>query len=146
MLTTIIIELGDIGMKKNVLLLVLVSIISLFGCNAEGMPVDKDIKRVKIAESSGFGGLNENFIMNIEDSNKLKDFQALMESAEKKDIKVDKPIYDMQIIYEDDTNRGLHLSQKNGELTLMFIGHEEDVYIPSPESSRNVKEILSNSN
>ncbi|WP_026701716.1 hypothetical protein [Salibacterium aidingense] len=133
-------------MKKNVLLLVLVSIISLFGCNAEGMPVDKDIKRVKIAESSGFGGLNENFIMNIEDSNKLKDFQALMESAEKKDIKVDKPIYDMQIIYEDDTNRGLHLSQKNGELTLMFIGHEEDVYIPSPESSRNVKEILSNSN
>ncbi|SFQ30257.1 hypothetical protein [Salibacterium halotolerans] len=132
-------------MGKNVSLLVLVSIISLFGCKAEGLPVDQDIKRVNIAESSGFGGLNENFIMNIEDSNKLEDFQALMESAEKEDIKVNRPIYDMQIKYEDDTNRGLHLSQKkNGELTLMFIGHEEDVYVPSPESSKKVKEILNN--
>ncbi|MGY4688724.1 hypothetical protein [Salibacterium sp. K-3] len=134
-------------MKKSVyvLLLSLVCVIGLFGCKAEGMPVDRNIKRVNIAESSGFGGLNENFIMSVEDGNKIEYFQALMESAEKEEIKVDKPNYDMQIIYNDDTNRGLHLSQrKNGEAALMFIGHEKDVYVASSESSGNVLENLNN--
>ncbi|MFD2705777.1 hypothetical protein [Salibacterium lacus] len=68
-----------------------------------------------------------------------------MESAEKEEIKVDKPTYDMQIIYNDDTNRGLLLSQnKNGKLTLMFIGHEKNVYVANSKSSGNVVEILNN--
>ncbi|MFD1360785.1 hypothetical protein [Lentibacillus salinarum] len=101
-------------MKKFfILILVAVSIVGLLGCKdqetKQGMPINQNIKHVDIANSSGLGGLNENFWLSTDKPGVLEALQELMKSAKRENIDIDEPTYDMEIIYEDGTSRGLHL-------------------------------------
>ena len=118
--------------------------IALTGCQSQNMAIDhgNEIDAIEISESSGFGGMNENFSMSFEDSENIEVFLTLMENATEEDVDINAPDYDMKITYEDGANKGIHLSQHEEQIVLMFIGHEEDTYISTPEDSEKVENLI----
>lgn len=109
-----------------------------------------DISSVSIAESDGYGGINENYITTIDKDTIISIFEKAFENAEgrkqKVDVNTEKPDYDILIHYENGETNGLHLVLGNtGEMSrVMYVGHENNGFDISPESTKEIRGVLDN--
>lgn len=140
-------------MKKIILSLTLSFCgLLLFACQTQDkeMTMLDDISSVSIAESDGYGGINENYITTIDKDTIISIFEKAFENAEgrkqKVDVNTEKPDYDILIHYENGETNGLHLVLGNtGEMSrVMYVGHENNGFDISPESTKEIRGVLDN--
>ncbi|MCY9376999.1 hypothetical protein MOF34_18325 [Bacillus sp. T17B1] len=135
-------------MKKFLFLFALLGF-ALTGCQSEkttGMPgsnqVD-DIKGVQISKFEGLGSLNENFKQKFSKDKELKAFKKVIKHAKKQDKTVDKYDYDMELVFSDGGDKGLHITKNNkDEIILKYIGDSTDTYISSSEYSKDLIKLI----
>ncbi len=106
---------GDILKKILFILLLSFCTLLLFACQSqekEMMMLD-DISSISISKSSGYGGINENYIATIDNDTTISRFKEALKDAEGREQKVnvdtEKPDYDILIRYENGETHGLHL-------------------------------------
>ena len=135
-------------MKK--LFLLLFSTLTLFACQSqsEEMKVFDHISEISIANSNGYGGLNKNYVVSINQTEARLAFEEILKNARGKNQDVDvtngKPDYDILIRYENGGTHGLHLILGNtgAESIVMYIGHENTGYFISPEETNTIRKLL----
>lgn len=87
----------------------------LLGCQSQDkeMTLLDNISSVSIAESDGYGGVNDNYFATIDKDAQTLKFQKVLKNAEgtkqKVDVAKEKPDYDIVINYENDGTHLLHL-------------------------------------
>ncbi len=125
----------------------------LMGCDmqeAEPMVLlDKKIVEVKISNSKGFGGMNENSFLSIKDKESLNIMEKAITTAMKQPGKADikDPDYDVMVKYESKEGElpthGLHLwlGEEDEQSMLMYIA-DDSVYLTSAEMTRKLRELL----
>ncbi|MCF3943905.1 hypothetical protein [Oceanobacillus alkalisoli] len=124
----------------------------LFACQSQEkeMTMLDDISSISISKSSGYGGINENYIATIDKDSTISRFEESLENAEAREQKVnvdtEKPDYDILIRYENGETHGLHLVLGNaGEKSrVMYVGHENNGFDISPEGTEVLKDVLDN--
>ncbi|WP_060678635.1 hypothetical protein [Virgibacillus halodenitrificans] len=124
----------------------------LFACQSQEkeMTMLDDISSISISKSSGYGGINENYIATIDKDSTISRFEESLENAEGREQKVnvdtEKPDYDILIRYENGETHGLHLVLGNaGEKSrVMYVGHENNGFDISPEGTEVLKDVLDN--
>ena len=117
---------------------------------SEEMTLIDNITNISISESNGYGGVNESYFISISqaDADAISDFEEVLKNVKAKKQKVDtvaaKPDYDILVRYENGETHGLHLLLRNDgdESEIMYIGHEENSYIISPEDTNKLKKLL----
>lgn len=138
-------------MRRTFLLLILsFCTFLLFACQSqdEELTLLDNISSVFISESDGYGGLNENYFMTIDDDARIRKFEGILKKADGKKQKVDiingAPDYDMLVHYENGETHGLHLDLGTpGEKSrIMYIGHENNGFDVSPEDTETLREIV----
>lgn len=133
-------------MKK----LLLFCTLTLFACQSqsEEMEVFDHISEISISNSNGYGGLNKNYVVSINQTEAILTFEEVLKNARGKNQNVDvtngKPDYDILIRYENGDTNGLHLILGNtgAESIVMYIGHENTGYFISPEETNKIRELL----
>ncbi|WP_410982449.1 hypothetical protein [Bacillus cereus] len=126
-------------------MLVLITLISA-GCgvfNEENVK-KQDISKLSISTSKGFGGLNEDYFMNIEDKEKLEGIRNLLHDVKKQKSSNEKPQYDLLITYQNGDTHGIHLylGGAGEKSVIMYIGHEETAYYTSAEMTKQLRKII----
>lgn len=137
-------------MKKLLSLLLLAFCsVSLIACQPQNEEMTLgSVSDISISISNGYGGLNENYFLSINQEEAISGFEGILKNAKeiKRDVNVnnEKPDYDILIRYENDGTHGLHLLLGNigEESILMFIGHEENGYIVSPKDTNELRKLL----
>ncbi|QWU45038.1 MULTISPECIES: hypothetical protein [Bacillus] len=132
-------------MKKRILFLLCIFLI-MTGCNSSN---DKNVKKQNISKISistfkGYGGLNENYFMCIEDKQIIKGINNLFNNTKKQKRSGEKPQYDVLITYESGDTNGIHLylGDEGDRSVIMYIGHEETVYYSSKEMTKQLRKII----
>lgn len=140
-------------MKKIILSLTLFfCVLLLFACQSQEkeMTMLDDISSISISKSSGYGGINENYIATIDKDTTISRFEEALKNAEGREQKVnvdtEKPDYDILIRYENGETHGLHLVLGNtGEKSrVMYVDHEKNGFDISPEGTEVLKGVLDN--
>ena len=124
----------------------------LFACQSQEneMTMLDDISSISISKSSGYGGINENYIATIDKDSTISRFVEALKNTEGREQKVnvdtEKPDYDILIRYENGETHGLHLVLGNaGEKSrVMYVGHENNGFDISPEGTEVLKGVLDN--
>lgn len=124
--------------------------LTLFVCQSqsEELKLLDNIDEISISDSNGYGGLNENYFVSINQTEAILAFEEVLKNARGKNQDVDvtngKPHYDVLIRYENGATNGLHLILGNtgAESIVMYIGHENIGYFISPEETINIKKLL----
>ena len=138
-------------LKKIFLLLTLpICTLLLFACQSqkEEMTLLDDISSISISESGGYGGMNENYSMTIDEDVHISKFEEVVKNAEGKKQKVDvyeeKPDYDILVRYHNGDTHGLHLVLENTgkKSRIMYIGHEQNGFDISPGDTKILRDIL----
>jgi hypothetical protein len=137
---------------KKLFLLLFLSFFTLtsFACQSqsEEMKLLGNISEISISKSNGYGGLNENYFVSINQAEAIVGFEEVLKNARGKNQDVDvtngKPDYDILIRYENGDTHGLHLILGNtgAESIVMYIGHENIGYFISPEETNKIRKLL----
>lgn len=137
-------------MKKLLLSLLLAFCsITLIACQSqnEGVTLLDDVSGISISKSNGYGGLNEDYFLSIQDET-ISAFEEVLKNAKRKsqdvDVTYEKPDYDILVRYENGDTQGLHLllGNQGEESVIMFIGHENNGYIVSAEDTNELRSVL----
>src|SRR5699024_6889432 len=110
----------------------------LFACQTQDkeMTMLDDISSVSIAESDGYGGINENYITTIDKDTIISIFEKAFENAEgrkqKVDVNTEKPDYDILIHNTWEMSR------------LMYVDHENNSFDISPEKTKDIRVVFDN--
>ena len=138
-------------MKKLLLSLLLTfCCVTLIACQSqnEEMILLDSVSDISISKSNGYGGLNDSYILTINQKETISGFEKVLKNAKQKKQKVDtikgKPDYDILVRYENGETHGLHLLLGNieEESIIIYIGHEENGYIVSPKDTNELRKIL----
>jgi hypothetical protein len=138
-------------MKKILLSLLFISCcFALFACQnkVEEMKLEDTVTDISISKSNGYGGLNENYILSINQEDSISGFEGILQDAKKLSRDVDvtnkSPDYDLLISYENGETRGLHLllGNKGEGSVIMYVGHEKKGYIVSPKETKELRTLL----
>ncbi|MCG1029396.1 hypothetical protein J5S49_13950 [Virgibacillus halodenitrificans] len=124
----------------------------LFACQSQEkeMAMLDDISSISISKSSGYGGINENYITTIDKDSTISRFEEVLENAEGREQKVnvdtEKLDYDILIRYENGETHGLHLvlGYAGEKSRVMYVGHENNGFDISPEGTEVLKDVLDN--
>ncbi len=123
--------------------------VSLIACQPQNEEMTLgSVSDISISISNGYGGLNENYFLSINQEEAISGFEGILKNAKeiRRDVNVnnEKPDYDILIRYENDGTHGLHLLLGNvgEESIIMFIGHEENGYIVSPKDTNELRKLL----
>lgn len=139
---------------KKVLLLLLLTLcsVTLIVCQSENeeyeeMILSDSVSNISISNSNGYGGLNENYFLSLNQEETILGFEEVLKNAKgkkQKDTVKEKPDYDILIHYENGGTHGLHLLLGNvgEECIIMFIGNEEEGYVVSPEDTNKLRKLL----
>ncbi|HEK9099553.1 TPA: hypothetical protein SUB30_000803 [Bacillus pseudomycoides] len=105
---------------------------------------NQDISKLSISVSKGFCGLNEDYFMNIEDTEKLERIRNLLNDVKKQKRSDEKPQYDLLITYQNGDTHGIHLylGGAGEKSVIMYIGHEETAYYTSEEMTKQLRKII----
>lgn len=109
-----------------------------------------NISSVSIAESDGYGRVNDNYFATIDKGALTLEFQKVLKNAEGKKQKVhitkEKPDYDIVIDYENDGTHLLHLvlGGKGEKSRVMYVGNENNGFDITPEDTEVLSEMLEN--
>ena len=138
-------------MKKLLLSLLLTFCgVTLIACQSqnEEMILLDSVSDISISKSNGYGGLNDSYILTINQKETISGFEKVLKNAKQKKQKVDtikgKPDYDILVRYENGETHGLHLLLGNieEESIIIYIGHEENGYIVSPKDTNELRKFL----
>ncbi|MBC6972960.1 hypothetical protein H9I32_11380 [Bacillus sp. Xin] len=104
----------------------------------------QDISKLSISTSKGFGGLNEDYFMNIQDKEKLEGIRNLLHDVKKQKRSNEKPQYDLLSTYQNGDTHGIHLylGGAGEKSVIMYIGHEETAYYTSEEMTKQLRKII----
>lgn len=137
---------------KKVLLTFSLSVCALilFACQSEDkeMTLLNNISSISISKSDGYGGINENYFVRIDKSELISKFEEALNGSESKKQKInvskEKPDYDILIRYENGGTHGLHilLGDTEEKSRVMYVGHEQNGFEISPESTESLKSLL----
>ncbi|WP_419392817.1 hypothetical protein [Cytobacillus praedii] len=111
--------------------------------------LDEKISEIKISESEGFGGMNEDIILSFQDKKSIDVFEKAITTAVKQPGKVDisEPEYDVMVEYESDKGElpthGIHLwlGKENEKSTFMYIT-DDYVYLTSTQMTKKLRELI----
>ncbi|SDO68899.1 hypothetical protein [Halobacillus aidingensis] len=138
-------------MKKLLLLFHLAFCsITLIACQShmEESTLLDSVSDISISKSNGYGGLNENYSVSINQSKDISTFNGILKNAKRVNRKVDvnneKPDYDILVRYENGETHGLHLvlGNEGEESIVMHIGHEKNGFNVSSEDTKVLKSII----
>lgn len=138
-------------MKKLLLSLLLTFCgVTLIACQSqnEEMILLDSVSDISISKSNGYGGLNDSYILTINQKETISGFEKVLKNAKQKKQKVDtikgKPDYDILVRYENGETHGLHLLLGNieEESIIIYIGHEDHGYIVSPKDTNELRKFL----
>jgi hypothetical protein len=123
---------------------------ALIACQTqvEEMKLADNVTDISISKSNGYGGLNENYILSINQVESISGFENVLQNAKKisqdVDVTNETPDYDLLISYENGETRGLHLLLGNPgeESVIMYIGHEKKSYMVSPKETKKLRTLL----
>lgn len=137
---------------KKVLLLILVAFccVTLIACQSqkEEMTLLDTVADISISKSNGYGGINENYFLSINQEETISVFEDVMKNAkgisQDVDVTHEKPDYDILIRYENGGTQGLHLLLGNvgEESVIMYIGHEKNGYLVSPKDTNDLRLLI----
>ncbi|MFC0525453.1 hypothetical protein ACFFGV_17860 [Pontibacillus salicampi] len=124
--------------------------ITLISCQSrmEEMKLLDGVSDISISKSNGFGALNENYFVSIDQSEDISTFSGILKNAKginrEVDVYNEKPDYDILVRYENGEDRGLHLvlGNEGEESIVMFIGNEKKGFTVSSEDTRMLKSII----
>lgn len=124
----------------------------LFACQSQEkeMTILDDISSISISKSSGYGGINENYIATIDKETTISRFEEVLKNAvgreQKINVDTEKPDYDILIRYDNGETHLLHLVLGNTgeESRVMYVGHENNGFDISPEGTDILKGVLDN--
>lgn len=135
-------------MKKLLLIFaVTLAALGMVACtNGETMVLlDERITAVKVAESKGFGGMNEEILRSFEDKQSIKLFERAITSAVEQPGKVDisNPEYDIMVEYDGAPTHALHLwlGDEGQRSTFMYL-NDEVVYLTSKEVTGKLRVLI----
>ncbi|MFP3378553.1 hypothetical protein SB767_19360 [Bacillus sp. SIMBA_069] len=132
-------------MKKLIFFLLCIVLI-MIGCNSSNNENVKEhnISKVSISTFNVYGGLNENYFLNMEDKQIINGINNMFNGMKKQKKRGETPQYDILITYENSDTKGIHLYLGNeGERSvIMYIGHEETVYYTSEEMTKQLRKII----
>lgn len=135
------------------LFLSIVGMVLLVGCQTQSnetmVLLDEKISEVKISESNGFGGMNEDSIQSFTDSESIKLIKNAIITAQKQTGKVDvsEPEYDVLVKYTSAKDQlpthGIHLwlGEENEKSMFMYIGDDE-VYLTSAKNTQKLRKLI----
>lgn len=138
-------------MKKILLsLLFITCCFALIACQTQvkEMKPKDNITDISISISNGYGGLNEDYILLMDQENSISGFENVLQNAKKlsrdMDVANEKPDYDLLIRYDNGETQGLHLLLGNTgeESVIMYIGQERQGYIVSPKETKEIRKLL----
>ncbi|MEY8347263.1 hypothetical protein AALF16_02935 [Bacillus cereus] len=134
-------------MRKILSCFILVMLILISaGCGVfnEDNVKKEDISKLSISTSKEFGGLNEEYFINIEDEEKLKGIHNLLNDVKKQKRSDKKPQYDLLNTYKNGATHGIHLylGDAGEQSVIMYIGHEETAYYISAEMTKQLRKII----
>lgn len=105
-----------------------------------------NISNISVSDFKNYGGLNEKFFLVISDQREITSFEEIIKSAVRKKGTnlVGKPTYDLLIQYDDGKTHGFHLllGDKDEESKVLFIGHEEKVFVIKPELTNQLRKLI----
>lgn len=118
------------------------------GCHSikEEMSILDTITQISISNSKGYGGLNENYFVSLDNSEVVLSFEEILKDA--KNVKGSynrlNPDYDILVQYKNGDTHGLHLflGNEDEESEFMYIGHEDTIYKVNPEGTRKLRQII----
>ncbi|WP_100374764.1 hypothetical protein [Bacillus sp. FJAT-45037] len=124
--------------------------VTLIACQShnEEMTLLDNVSSILISKSNGYGGLNENYFLSINQEETISGFEEVLKNAkgigQEMEVTNEKPDYDILIRYENRETHGLHLLFGNTweESVIMYIGHEKNGYIVSPEDASELRKLL----
>jgi hypothetical protein len=136
------------GLKKLLLIFaVTLAGLGMVACtNGETMVLlDEKITAVKVAESNGFGGMNEEILKSFEDKQSLKIFERAITSAVEQpgQLDISEPEYDIMVEYDGAPTHALHLwlGDEGQRSTFMYL-NDEVVYLSSKEMTGKLRELI----
>jgi hypothetical protein len=115
---------------------------------SEEMTLLGSVSDISISESNGYGGLNENYFISINEAEDISSFEDVLKNAKriKQDVDMtnEKPDYDILIRYANGNTHGLHLvlGNKGEESRIMYIGNEKNGYIISPKDTDTLRKLF----
>jgi hypothetical protein len=145
-------------MKK--LLFIFISLFFLFGCEQknevevqqgnlksasfEVKEQENNIIKVNVAESTGFGVVNEQFLKTFEDNQSIEVFEQAINHATQVQGIVDmmEPPYDFEIVYMDGTKKGYHLWLNDQFSTIMEVEETHYIYRVPKQYSDALQTII----
>ncbi|HDR6311726.1 TPA: membrane lipoprotein lipid attachment site-containing protein [Bacillus cereus] len=133
-------------MKKLIFFLLCIVFI-LTGCNSSNVENEKEhnISKVSISTFIGYGGLNENYFLNIEDKQIIDGINNMFNDMKKQKRRGEIPQYDILITYENSSDtKGIHLylGDEGERSVIMYIGHENTAYYTSKETTKQLRKII----
>lgn len=144
-----ILILGGRKLKKTLLTVLFIIFVMIFvGCHSikEEMSILDTITQISISNSKGYGGLNENYFVSLDNSEVVLSFEEILKDA--KNVKGSynrlNPDYDILVQYKNGDTHGLHLflGNEDEESEFMYIGHEDTIYKVNPEGTRKLRQII----
>ncbi|MRG86017.1 hypothetical protein [Salinibacillus xinjiangensis] len=123
---------------------------TLIACQSqmEEMTLLDSVSDISISKSNGYGGLNENYFVSINQEEDISTIEGILKNAKgvngDVDVNNDNPDYDILVRYENGDTHGLHLVLGNeGEETIfMYIGDEKNGFTVSSEATKMLKSII----
>ncbi|KZD32572.1 hypothetical protein B4082_3423 [Bacillus cereus] len=136
---------GGKRMKKQIFFL-LCFVLTITGCNSSNIENVKEhnISKVSISTFNGFGGLNENYFLNVEDKQIISGINNMFSDMKKQKRKGEIPQYDILITYENSDTKGIHLylGDEGERSVIMYIGHEDTAYYTSEDMTKQLRKII----
>lgn len=140
-------------MLKPIFSIIFISFLSLMGCSSqhdETMTLlDEKIVEVKVSESKGLGGMNEDIIYSFKDQKSLNIFETAIRTAVEQpgEKVVSEPEYDVMVEYKSSNGEfpthGLHLwLGKEDEVSTFVYIADDVVYHTSPKMTNKFRMLL----
>ncbi|MCU4989172.1 hypothetical protein OCF10_09490 [Bacillus cereus] len=132
-------------MEKQIFFL-LCFVLTITECNSSNIENVKEhnISTVSISTFNGFGGLNENYFLNVEDKQIISGINNMFSDMKKQKRKGEIPQYDILITYENSDTKGIHLylGDEGERSVIMYIGHEDTAYYTSEDMTKQLRKII----
>lgn len=112
--------------------------------------LDDDISSISVSKSEGYGGINDDYFITIDEKSSTSEFQDILKKAENKKQKIDvdkeSPDYDLVINYGKDKELLLHLvlGDKGEKSRIMYMGNEDNGFNIPAKDTKDLRTILDN--
>jgi hypothetical protein len=126
----------------------IVMTIVFVGCQSEdnSLKMDKELTKVSISESIGFGQINPEFFEEYDEEVAIKTFRSIFSSAVKEpgEVNISVPEFDVNVEFVDGSTQGFHLwlGEIGQKSTLMKIESTSITYTLSEKMTNTLIELV----